>query len=65
MFQFTFPDHITGPIEHKFEQDDLFTSPIDDKALPPSCDMGDQGAYECSNGIVVVSSLYSDLISTS
>lgn len=65
VFQFTFPNHITGPIDHKFEQDDLFTSHIDDKALPPPCEMDDKGVYEYSNGIVVVKSLYSRLISTS
>jgi hypothetical protein len=48
---------MTGPIDHKFEQDDLFISHIDDKALPPSCEMDDKGVYEYNNGIVVVSFL--------
>ncbi|KAE9370000.1 hypothetical protein N431DRAFT_469874 [Stipitochalara longipes BDJ] len=52
-FQFTFPDHITEPIKHKFGQAPSFTSHIDDKVLPPSCEMEDKGAYGSNSGNVV------------
>lgn len=62
VFQFTFPDHITEPMNHKFAQDDRFTSHNDDKTLPPSFEMGDKSMSINSNGIIVVSSPYGYLI---